>query len=70
MLGNKVQFANKTIDLDSLTRNNKIRGLNGPKKYDFSEISQSTIRRKQNTKNDFSDNLKNIYASRKMKSVV
>lgn len=28
-----IDFANKTIDIDTLTKNNKIRGLNGPKKY-------------------------------------
>ncbi len=30
-----IDFANKTIDLESVTRNNKIRGLNGIKKYDL-----------------------------------
>jgi hypothetical protein len=64
-----IDFANKTIDLESVTRNNKIRGLNGIKKYDLTEISQSTIKHKNNTKIDFTQNLKNIYASRKIKSV-
>jgi len=30
-----IDFANKTIDLESITKNNKIRGLNGTKKYDL-----------------------------------
>lgn len=50
----KIDFANKTIDLDNLTKNNKIRGLNGPKKFDFTEYSQSTIRHKPQNKTDFS----------------
>lgn len=62
-------MVNKTIDLDSLTKNNKIRGLNTNKKYDFVDSSQSTIRHKTNTKTDFTEHLKNIYASRKIKSV-
>lgn len=64
-----IDFANKTTDLDNLTKNNKIRGLTGVKKYDLTEISQSTIKHKPNTKIDFTQNLKNIYASRKIKSV-
>lgn len=64
-----IDFANKTIDLESVTRNNKIRGLNSTKKYDLIEASQSTIKHKNNTKIDFTQNLKNIYASRKIKSV-
>ncbi len=64
-----IDFTNKTIDLESITRNNKIRGLNSSKKYDLTEISQSTIKHKNNTKVDFTQNLKNIYASRKIKSV-
>lgn len=53
--------------MGDLTKNNKIRGLNTTKKFDFAD-SQTVIRRKHNTKIDFSENLKNIYASRKMKS--
>ena len=53
-----------------MTKNNKIRGLNNTKKYDLFEASQSTIRQKNNTKTDFTEHLKNIYASRKIKSVV
>lgn len=64
---NKTQLNNKTIDLDNLTKNNKIRGLNTTKKFDFTEASQTVIRRKHNTKTDFTENLKNIYASRKTK---
>ncbi len=30
-----IDFANKTIDLDNITKNNKIRGLSGAKKYDL-----------------------------------
>lgn len=30
-----IDFVNKTIDLDSITKNNKIRGLNVAKKYDL-----------------------------------
>jgi hypothetical protein len=30
-----IDFANKTIDLENITKNNKIRGLNGSKKYDL-----------------------------------
>lgn len=30
-----IDFTNKTIDLESITRNNKIRGLNSSKKYDL-----------------------------------
>lgn len=48
-----IDFANKTIDLESVTRNNKIPGLNSTKKYDLIEASQSTIKHKNNTKIDF-----------------
>ena len=65
----KIDFANKTIDLDSLTKNNQIRGLNGPKKFEFTEYSHSTIKQKPQNKIDFTENLKNIYTSRKIKSV-
>ncbi len=43
--------------------------MNGPKKFDFTEYSQSTIRHKPQNKTDFTDNLKSIYATRKIKSV-
>lgn len=36
-----------------MTKNNKIRGLNTTKKFDFAD-SQTVIRRKHNTKVDFS----------------
>lgn len=43
--------------------------MNSTKKYDLTEVSQSTIKHKNNTKIDFTQNLKNIYTSRKIKSV-